>query len=172
MIPTSHLFPSNGANLNTVEPVISSKSNTHTHTLAAMLMNLQRQGCCPAVELAAECELSPRGEGANKTQHNTNKPLSWCEPGSHPAGWAGSGTISGNQLGQWGGIHAPSQQSPIICTSYQIITRSTSCLVPDWLVSLRIYRIYSNQVSLKVLLYSSLVLYIYVSVTVCMNIYI
>lgn len=49
-----------------------------------MLMNFQRQGRCPGVELAAECELSPRGEGANKTQHNTNKPLSCCEPASQP----------------------------------------------------------------------------------------
>lgn len=53
-------------------------------------MNFQRQGWCPIVELAAECELSPRGEGANKTQHNTNKPPGQCEPASQPAsrlGW-------------------------------------------------------------------------------------
>lgn len=44
----------------------------------ALLMNLC--GPCPGDELAAECELSPRGEGANKTQHNTNGPLSLREP--------------------------------------------------------------------------------------------
>jgi len=56
--------------------------HTHTHTrthahisFKAVLMNLQRWGRCPGVELAAECELSPRGEGANTTQRNTNKPL-------------------------------------------------------------------------------------------------
>lgn len=55
-----------------------------------MLMNLQGWGRCPGVELAAECELSPRGEGANKTQHNTNRPLGRCEPTSQSAsrlGW-------------------------------------------------------------------------------------
>ena len=48
-------------------------------------------GPCPEDELAAGCELSLRGEGANKTQHNTNRPLSLCEPnsrGSRPPGWA------------------------------------------------------------------------------------
>lgn len=56
-----------------------------------LLMNLC--GVCPGDELAAECELSPRGEGANKTQHNTNRPLSQCEPTSRhgqPSGRAGS----------------------------------------------------------------------------------
>lgn len=60
-----------------------------THTLAAMLMNLQRQEQCPGVELTTECELSPRGDEANKTQHNTNKPLSRCEPTSQSADWVG-----------------------------------------------------------------------------------
>lgn len=55
----------------------------------ALLMNLC--GPCPGDELATECELSPRGEGANKTQHNTNEPLGLCEPtgqDSRPSGWA------------------------------------------------------------------------------------
>lgn len=69
-------------------------------------MNLQRQGLCPGVELAAECELSPRGEGANKTQHNTNKPPGWCEP----AGCAGSRALFGNQLRQSKGLHAPTRE--------------------------------------------------------------
>lgn len=88
----SHIS-SHVADLNTVRPI--NHRDEHTH------MNLQRQGRCPGVELAAECELSPRGEGANKTQHNTNKPLGWCEPASQPAGWAGSRAHCGNQLGQW-----------------------------------------------------------------------
>lgn len=85
-IRTSRSFSSNGADLNTVKQSAVNHSGGHT----AMLMNFQRQGWCPIVELAAECELSPRGEGANKTQHNTNKPPGQCEPASQPAsrlGW-------------------------------------------------------------------------------------
>lgn len=85
-IRASRSLSSNGAGLNTVKQSAVNHSDGHT----AMLMNFQGQGRCPIVELAAECELSPRGEGANKTQHNTNKPPGRCEPASQPAsrlGW-------------------------------------------------------------------------------------
>lgn len=53
-------------------------------------------GHCPGVELAAECELSPRGEGANKTQHKQTP--------SQPAGLAAEPTVE--MLGRWGGPRA------------------------------------------------------------------
>lgn len=109
-------------NLNAMKPGVSRKSQRWTHILAAMLMNLRRQGRCPGGELAAECELSPGGEGANKTQHNTNKPLGLCEPASQPAGLA-----------------AAEPHTNTVCTSYQfnhhVAIHSLRSVKNDWIIA-------------------------------------
>lgn len=82
-----------------------------THTIPT-LMNLQRQRRCPRDELAAECELPPRGEGANKTQHNTNKPAQLVrasQPASRSAGRP-AGLAAEPHMVQWRGICGPMQE--------------------------------------------------------------
>lgn len=95
-----------------------------THTIPT-LMNLQRQRRCPRDELAAECELPPRGKGANKTQHNTNKPAQLVrasQPASRSAsrpGWQQS-LIWYNEEAFVAQCRNVQQQSPQICTFIQL----------------------------------------------------
>lgn len=121
-----------------------SNGNSQRWTLTAMLMNPQGRGCCPGVEPAAECELSPRGEGANKTQHNTNRPLGWYEPADQPTGqpagrlvWQQSPSVKTS----WdnGESHALDQQrcSEMCFLSGQFYQQKI--FVPDWLPVLQDY---------------------------------
>lgn len=84
-------------------------------------MNLQRQRRCPRDELAAECELPPRGEGANKIQHKQTRSAGTSQPAGQPAGRAGSrASIWYNEEAFVAQCRNVQQQSPQICTFIQL----------------------------------------------------